>query len=249
MFPEVSASDIPAVDSRQMIEVDRAMIEDFHIELMQMMENAGRHLSHLARMSFLGGSPSGKKVLVMAGSGGNGGGSLVAARRLSAWGADIHLALAQKPDKMTPVPAHQLDVLQRMDIEGSKEPAVLNNLNMNDFDLILDGLIGYSLKDKPHGLIADLITCANKSDTSILSLDTPSGVDTGNGTIYSPAIRANATLTLALPKVGLFMDGVPDQTGDLYLGDISVPPCLYESEALNMNVGPLFAKSEILKLI
>lgn len=70
-----------------------------------------------------------------------------------------------------------------------------------------------------------------------------------DGTIYSPAIRANATLTLALPKVGLFMDGVPDQTGDLYLGDISVPPCLYESEALNMNVDPLFAKSEILKII
>ena len=41
MFPEVSASDIPTVDTRQMIEVDRAMIKDFYIELIQMMENAG----------------------------------------------------------------------------------------------------------------------------------------------------------------------------------------------------------------
>jgi len=49
--------------------------------------------------------------------------------------------------------------------------------------------------------------------------------------------------------VGLFMQGVPDQTGELYLGDISVPPELYESEALNMDVGPLFAESEILKIV
>ena len=46
----------------------------------------------------------------------------------------------QQPDKMTPVPAHQFDGLQRMGVEGSKNPAVLNNLKMNDFDLVLDGL-------------------------------------------------------------------------------------------------------------
>ena len=249
MFPEVSANDVPTVDTRQMIEVDRAMIEDFHIELMQMMENAGRHLAHLARMRFLDGNPRAKKVLVLAGNGGNGGGSLVAARRLSTWGAKVHLALGQEPDKMTPVPAHQLDILQRMGIEGSKQPAALNNLNMDDFDLMLDGLIGYSLKNNPYGLIGDLISCANESDTPVLSLDTPSGVDTSDGTIYNPAIRADATLTLALPKVGLFMEGVPRQTGELYLGDITVPPELYESEVLKMNVGPLFARGEILKII
>ena len=51
---------LPSVDTDQMIEVNRAMIEDFHIALIQMMENAGRNLAHLARVRFLGGDPRGK---------------------------------------------------------------------------------------------------------------------------------------------------------------------------------------------
>lgn len=43
------------VDTAQMVEVDRAMIEDYHIELIQMMENAGRNLAHpLARAFWAG---------------------------------------------------------------------------------------------------------------------------------------------------------------------------------------------------
>ena len=74
--------DIPYLTTDQMREVDRAMIEDYYIELIQMMENAGRNLAHLARTRFLGGDPRGQHVVVLAGSGGNGGGGLVCARRL-----------------------------------------------------------------------------------------------------------------------------------------------------------------------
>jgi hypothetical protein len=49
-----------------MIEVDRAMMEDYRIELIQMMENAGRNLAHLARDRFFDGNPRGKKVVVLA---------------------------------------------------------------------------------------------------------------------------------------------------------------------------------------
>jgi len=64
---------VPFVTADQMKEVDRAIIEDFHIELTQMMENAGRNLAHLARIRFLDNHPVDKKVVVLAGSGGNGG--------------------------------------------------------------------------------------------------------------------------------------------------------------------------------
>ena len=74
--------EVTYVDTEQMIEVDRAMVEDFHIDLIQMMENAGRNLAALARERFLDGDPIGKRTAIMAGSGGNGGGALVAARRL-----------------------------------------------------------------------------------------------------------------------------------------------------------------------
>jgi len=67
-------TDIPYLTTDQMREVDRSMIEDYHIELTQMMENAGRNLAHLARTLFLEGDPRGRTVVVLAGSGGNGGG-------------------------------------------------------------------------------------------------------------------------------------------------------------------------------
>ena len=96
---------VPNVDTSEMVEVDRAMIEDYHIDLVQMMESAGRNLAHLARMRFLDGDPRDKRVLVMAGSGGNGGGALVAARRLHNWGGNVTVALGQAAQAMTPVPA------------------------------------------------------------------------------------------------------------------------------------------------
>jgi NAD(P)H-hydrate epimerase len=81
----------------------------------------------------------------------------------------------------------------------------------------------------------------------VLSLDVPSGIDATTGAIYDPAIRADVTLTLALPKEGLRTPGVDDHVGDLYVADIGVPPGLYE-EFLGIHVGPIFARSGILRL-
>ena len=239
------STDVPYVDTQQMIEVDRAMMEDYKIELIQMMENAGRNLAHLARQHFFEGNPIDKKVAVMAGSGGNGGGALVAARRLHNWGASVHVFLGQDPEKMTPIPSHQLGILQRMRVPGSGLAARVPN---ESFDLVLDGLIGYSLRGAPYGLIAELIRWANGQDAPVLSLDTPSGVDTTTGTVFDPAISATATMTLALPKEGLRTPGVDMRVGELYLADISVPPDLYAEPTLNLKVGPLFARDDIIRL-
>jgi NAD(P)H-hydrate epimerase len=104
-FP-ASQLDLPAISTEQMVEVDRLMVEQYRIDLIQMMENAGRCLALVARDRFLGGNPGGKSVLVLAGTGGNGGGALVAARRLASWGASVQIGLT-KTDQMTKIPAHQ----------------------------------------------------------------------------------------------------------------------------------------------
>ena len=88
--------DVPYITTEQMIEVDRAMIEDFGIDLVRMMENAGRSLAHLARERFLDGDPRGNRVVVLAGTGGNGGGALVAARRLHSYGASVTVYATRK---------------------------------------------------------------------------------------------------------------------------------------------------------
>lgn len=243
-FPVIS--NLPIVDTPQMVEVDRAMIEDYRIELIQMMENAGRNLAHLTRVRFLDGDPRAKTIVVLAGSGGNGGGALVAARRLACWGADVLVVLAQPASAMTPVPAHQLDILKRMDVK------ILDVSALSERDVrpaaVLDGLIGYSLSGDPTGDPACLITWANQQDGPIISLDVPSGYDAANGVVRDPAIRAAATLTLALPKPGLQSPDARKIVGELYLADISVPPGLYARPPLDLSVDPIFAQSDIVRI-
>lgn len=244
-IPSLAGNDIPYVTTEQMIEVDRAMIEDYKIELIQMMENAGRNLAHLARKRFLNGHPGGKQIVVLAGTGGNGGGALVCARRLSNWGTNVSVYTTQPDDAFTPIPAHQLDILHRMQVPVNAVRAVSR---LDAPDLIVDGIIGYSLSGAPYGTAADLIRWVNDQTVPVLSLDAPSGVDTTSGTVFDPAIRATATMTLALPKEGLRASGVAANVGELYLADISVPPTLYEEPALKLKVGSIFAQSDIIRL-
>ena len=243
-FPSLE-HDIPWLTTEQMIEVDRAMIEDFQIELIQMMENAGRALAMVARRLYLAEQPSGRRVAVLAGTGGNGGGAMVAARRLASWGAEVSVLITAPDDRMTPVPGHQLAILRRMGVpihvavEPADDPRV---------EVILDGVIGYSLQGDPRGEAKTLIEWANRQQAPVLSLDAPSGVDTTTGQVFAPAIKADATVTLALPKEGLRAPGVEAQVGDLYLADISVPPKLYAIPSLDLHVPPIFSESDVLRV-
>lgn len=237
--------EVPFIDTEQMIEVDRAMINDYQISLIQMMENAGRTLAILTRERFLDGDAKGKTITVMAGTGGNGGGALVAARRLHNWGAEVSVSLTRPEEKMTPVPRQQLSILKNMGIPWT---IGINNSTTESPSVIIDGLIGYSLKGAPYGTTGELIEWANLQKAPVLSLDTPSGIDTTTGTVFDPVISATATMTLALPKKGLRHPDAVDHIGELYLADISVPPSLYQKPPLELDVGPVFSKSDVVRI-
>lgn len=237
--------EVPYLTTEQMIEVDRAMMEDYTIGLIQMMENAGRNLAHLARERFFDGDARGKQVTILAGTGGNGGGALVSARRLHNYGAQVQVYLSKADQAFKSVPARQLDILRRMRVPVALADSISRAQTP---DLIVDGIIGYSLKGAPRGTAAELIRWANSRNAPILSLDAPSGVDTTTGTVFDPAVQATATMTLALPKVGLRAPGVQEQVGELYLADISVPPGLYAAPALDLQVDPIFAQNDIVRL-
>ncbi len=234
----------PFITTDQMIEVDRLMMHEYGITLIQMMENAGRCFAILARDRFLGPNLKDKKILVMAGPGGNGGGAMVAACRLAGWGADVSITLSHPVERITNVPMHQLAILQHMHVPiVSYEEAIVA-----PYDLILDGLLGYSLKGAPRGLSAQLISMANGSDTPILALDVPSGLDATSGKPHTPTIEAMATLTLALPKIGLTGKTVQSLIGELYCGDISVPLALYAQQSLDLKVPNIFAQGDIIRI-
>jgi NAD(P)H-hydrate epimerase len=231
--------DVPAVTAEQMREVDRAMIEDFHIGLVQMMENAGRSVAELAIDAF---GPH--RVVVLAGSGGNGGGGLVAARHLANRGRKVHVVLNTPVALLGTVPAHQLDILTRMGVPTRTTSHTGGERSLADAfaeaDLIVDALLGYSLTGDPTEPTASLIRMANAHSAPVLSLDTPSGLDVTTGSPATPCVRATATLTLALPKTGLFG---PPEVGHLYLADISVPALLYQR--MGIEVCDLFGDDPI----
>ena len=137
---------VPFITTDQMREVDRLMIEVYGIHLIQMMENAGRNLAHLARARFLDGEPKDKQVLVLAGTGGNGGGGLVCARRLRNWGARVTVLTSAQRSDYDGVPKHQLSILELIGVPivSAQEVPELPNAH-----LIVDAIIGYSLRGAP----------------------------------------------------------------------------------------------------
>lgn len=232
---------IPAITTQQMVEVDRLMIEEYGIQLMQMMENAGRNLAELARQK-LGGDLTGRTIAVLCGAGNNGGGGMVAARHLHNWGASVLVALASAEDKLKEVPAAQWRILKTMGVPEIDQLAKPGGPP----DLVIDAMIGYGLRGSPRGRVAEWIRWANSQESPILALDTPSGLDTTTGDPGNPAIRARGTLTLALPKTGLTSPQAEPYVGELYIADIGVPPELYGR--LGIQIGPIFERGMILKI-
>jgi NAD(P)H-hydrate epimerase len=135
---------------------------------------------------------------------------------------------------MAPVPRHQLDILARMDVTLLDQP--------ERADLVIDALIGYSLRGNPSGRTADLINWANQQGRPVLSLDVPSGLDAKTGTPSNPCVSAAATMTIALPKLGLRHV----QVGDLYVADISVPAAVYRQ--LELHIPVLFRDDTLVKI-
>ncbi len=226
--PTVDADAVAWLTEAEMVEVDRVMVEDLHIELIQMMENAGRAL---ARVVLEGAAP--ETVAVAAGSGGNGGGGLVAARHLANAGVEVTVVATRPPHQMGVVAAHQLDIVQRMGVTETDQLPVA--------DVVIDAVIGYSLRGAPRGRSEELIRQINDA-AIVVALDTPSGVDVSTGETPGAAVEAQATVTLAAPKVGLRNN---DRVGELYLGDISVPPGVIEP----FGAAPAFARGGLLRVI
>jgi len=222
---------IPALTTDQMRRVDTAMIDDMGITLVQMMENAGRNLAELALRRF---AP--RRVTLLIGSGGNGGGGLAAARHLANRGCVVEVVLSPERRHLSEAATHQCAILERMNIPFATSPA--------QADLIIDALIGYSLRGDPAGRVAELIGWANACTTPVLSLDCPSGLDTTTGAPATPSVRATATMTLALPKKGL---REAKEVGELYLADIGVPPSLYNRWEIELSP-TLFGSDTIVAL-
>ncbi len=211
------------VTAEEMRKMDDVTIQEFHVDILMLMENAGRATATLAKQ-MLRETTFGKHVGCLVGGGNNGGDGMVAARHLANWGAEVNVIVGTTKDRMKDVPLEQLQVLEKMGI-----PILSTDYNLRDYDLLIDGLIGYGLEGNPRDKVAMMIKDANASGRQILALDLPSGMNATTGEAYDPCIKATVTLTLALPKTGFLAPSASPFLGDLFLADISVPRRVYET--------------------
>ena len=213
IFIAETGVDVPSVSADQMRELDRIAIEETGPSLLQMMENAGRNLALLA-MELMGPHWRKATVLILAGNGGNGGGGICAARHLSNHGVTVDLCLAA-PESLSDAALAQRSIFR---FTKGRE-VTRGELDSLKPDLIIDSLIGYGLRARPHGTVEELVIWSNRSRIPVLTLDVPSGIDATSGDAPGESIRPTWTMALALPKSGLHAQN----TGQLFLADIGIP--------------------------
>ena len=235
---------LPTLTAAQMASVDRMMVEELGLDVLQLMELAGRAVAAFARERFLGGDPRGRRVLVLAGGGNNGGDGLVAARLLLAWGAQVAVVVSHAPTSLRAVAARQLHALEQLGVRAAPPAEDAGQAALPAADVVIDALLGFGLSGPPSGTAAALIRAANAHPAPILAVDLPSGLDATTGELFDPCVRATATLTLALPKTGLLALTARRVVGDLLVADIGVPPAVYAR--LGIPAAPLFAVRDTL---
>jgi NAD(P)H-hydrate epimerase len=228
---------IPAITGEQMAKVDQIMMGELGLDVLQVMELAGWAVAAFARERFLGNDPRGRRVLVLAGSGGNGGDGMVAARHLHGWGGVVTVQLAREPHPQGAAD-HQLRVLRNLEV-AIRPPGT--GAEAGEFDLMVDGMLGFSLQSAPCVDTKSLIEWANTRRCPLLAIDLPSGLGASDGTVFDPCVRADATLTLGLPKTGLLSPSAAEFVGDLFVADIGVPAAAYAG--IGIQVDPIFAHS------
>lgn len=210
-FQTPGGVDVPAVTADEMREVDRVAVDEFGIDLLQMMENAGRNLAGHVRQSA-------SEVTVVAGNGGNGGGGMVCARHLYNRGVSVRVVLDRAVADLDGAAAHQHAILEATGVPVDVGPDAIG-----EPAALVDALIGYGLSGPVRGKAANLVEEMNDLSASVISLDVPSGRNATSGEQAGSAVDPARVLTLALPKTGLGALDCP-----LYLADISLPAVLYE---------------------
>jgi len=181
--------------------------QHFGISILELMENAGKAVADAARENL---SAAGKRVLVVCGTGNNGGDGLVAARLL-AGEATVTVLLARPPDQLATEEA-------RTNFARLKDARILEGLDrsegaMEEAEVIIDALLGIGAEGMLREPYATLIREMNASGKPILSVDVPSGLGA------DLAVKPRVTVSMHDAKVGM----TPENSGTIRVADIGIP--------------------------
>jgi len=229
------------VTAAEMRLLDRATIETGHATGDELMERAGQGV--VATMERQYGALLGMRVLVLCGTGNNGGDGLVAARWLKGRGAEVHIGLvgdatAIRGDARTNLGRLEPLGLRALTVGSSRE---LERLlaSRDQWDFALDALLGTGARGEPEALVAEGVNALRQLDdagTTVVAVDIPTGVHPDTGAIARRAVRAELTVTFGCPKRGHFLYPGRAFTGALEVVDIGLAPEALAAAALPISL-------------
>jgi NAD(P)H-hydrate epimerase len=219
------------VTAEQMREIDRSAAS-IGLPTETLMENAGRAVAEETRK--LIGSVIGKHVLVIVGTGNNGGDGLVAGRYLDDWGAEVSLYLCRRrsADDKNLALALERDITI-VQADQDSDFARLGSL-LDSSEVVIDAVFGTGTSRAVDGVFKEVLTRVIKSKQEnpkllVIAVDVPSGLDSDTGAVDPSCLYADATVTLGYPKPGLFNFPGAERAGRVIIADIGIPPTLAEN--------------------
>ncbi len=214
------------VTASEMRGMDRETIENRGVPGYDLMTAAGRGVAESILENFS--DLEDARVVVLAGPGNNGGDGFVAARFLAA--SDLRplvILVGTGPGELKGDAARAYRDWKEADGETRAAPdeaaweAVRGELD--EADLIVDALLGTGTKGAPRGLIGTVVEALEGIETPVVAVDIPTGVDADTGEVEGACIRADLTVTMALPKRGQLLYPGRAFTGELEWVDIGIP--------------------------
>ncbi len=221
------------VTADEMREMDRRTITEFGLPGRILMENAGRGAADILLDRFS--SLDRLNVGIVAGRGNNGGDGYVIARYLAHKGIPVTVYVLAAEDQIHGDAADNLRLLRPLGIpvhEVTSESAFSQHRTpMGQHTVWVDAMLGTGLSAPVRGRFRTAIEFLNRSESPILAVDIPSGLNTDTGQPWGSCICADTTVTFAFPKSGHLLYPGADFTGRLEIIDIGIPPHIVESVA------------------
>ncbi len=210
----------------EMAQVDRITIEQVGVPGVVLMENAGKGATDFYQDLFP--DICEKKVVIVAGSGNNGGDGFVIARHLWCRGSKSVKVICLKEmsrlrgDALVNCKIAEKLGIPLLELAGEDHlPEIRRHLESCDF--IVDAILGTGLKSEVRGFYRRVIEAINEQEKPVLAVDIPSGLDASSGRPLGVCIKAVATATFGLPKVGQVITPGHNYVGKLKVVDIGIP--------------------------
>ena len=157
-----------------------------------------------------------EKILIVCGTGNNGGDGLAIARLLHLQGIDVRYYITGDEQKMTE------ETAQQMRIAGYYQVSRVHNLDLNEYTTIVDAIFGVGLSRPITGKYGELISELNEASAYKVAVDIPSGIDADTGFEKGIAFRADLTVTFAFRKRGLCFYPGRMYGGEIVVADIGI---------------------------